>query len=160
MKKGGKRKTPQNCKSPIQRQRFITTLKSVTEKKTLKTLIRFHGANKMDNYNRGEKRKEKSKRIHRTSQNIRIMQVFLESLLSGSFPSLGVTVHLTSRGCPPTLLISGPALGAAQILMWTPVCSRLHCPQPSEPVRFLLWALSAASHISMDTESPQLILWI
>ena len=26
-----KRETPQNCKSPMQRQRFITTLKSVTE---------------------------------------------------------------------------------------------------------------------------------
>ena len=30
-KKGGKRKTPQNCKNPTQRQRFITTIKSVTE---------------------------------------------------------------------------------------------------------------------------------
>ena len=30
-KKGKKRKTPQNCKSPTQRQRFITTIKSVTE---------------------------------------------------------------------------------------------------------------------------------
>ena len=30
---------------------------------------------------------------------------------------LGVTVHLTSLGCPPTLLISGPAVGAAQILI-------------------------------------------
>ena len=27
----GKRKTPQNCKSPIQRWRFITTIESVTE---------------------------------------------------------------------------------------------------------------------------------
>ena len=30
-KKGKKRKTPQNCKSPTQRQRFITTIKSMTE---------------------------------------------------------------------------------------------------------------------------------
>ena len=44
---------------------------------------------------RGEKKK-KFKRIYRTSQNIRIINVFLESLLSESFPSLGVTVHLTS----------------------------------------------------------------
>ena len=28
---------------------------------------------------------------------------FLESLLPESFPSLGVTVYLTSLGCPPTL---------------------------------------------------------
>jgi len=39
----------------------------------------------------------------RASQNIRIRNVFLESLLSVSFPSLGVRVHLSSLGCPPTL---------------------------------------------------------
>ena len=56
---------------------------------------------KFDNYNRGGKKgKKKSKRIYRTSQNIRIINVFLESLLSRVFPSLGVTVHLTSLGCP------------------------------------------------------------
>ena len=50
----------------------------------------------------GRKKKEKkSKRFYRTSQKIRIINVFLESLLSESFPSLGVTVHLTSLGCPP-----------------------------------------------------------
>ena len=49
------------------------------------------------------KKKEKSKRIYRTSQKLRIINVFLESLLSESFPSLGLTVHLTSLGCPPTL---------------------------------------------------------
>ena len=46
-----------------------------------------------------------SKRIYRTSQNIRI-NAFLESLLSESFPLLGVTVHFTSLGCPPTLCCS------------------------------------------------------
>ena len=50
----------------------------------------------------GGKKKKKYKRIHRTSQN-RIINVFLESLLSESLPSLGVTVHLTSLGFPPTL---------------------------------------------------------
>ena len=52
------------------------------------------------------KKKKKYKRIHRTSQNLRIINVFLESLLSESFPSLGVTVHLTSLGCPPILCLS------------------------------------------------------
>jgi len=51
----------------------------------------------------GEEKGKKSKEIYRTSQNIRIINVFLESLLSESFPSLGVTVHLTCLGCPPTL---------------------------------------------------------
>jgi len=51
-----------------------------------------------------KKRKEKkSKRIYRTSQKIRIINVFLKSLLSQPFPSLGVTVHLPSLGCPLTL---------------------------------------------------------
>ena len=44
--------------------------------------------------------KKKSKRIYRTSQNIRIINVFLESLLLKSFPSLRVTVYLISLGCP------------------------------------------------------------
>jgi len=48
-------------------------------------------------------RGKKIQRIYRTSQNIGIIDVFLESLLSESFPSLGVTVHLTSQGGPPTL---------------------------------------------------------
>jgi len=51
----------------------------------------------------GEKKEKKSKRIYRTSQNIRITNAFLESLLSEPFPLLGVTVHFTSLGCPLTL---------------------------------------------------------
>ena len=31
IKKKGKKTTPQNCKSPTRRQKFITTIKSVTE---------------------------------------------------------------------------------------------------------------------------------
>ena len=48
---------------------------------------------------KGAKKREKkiSERIYRTSEDIRIIiNVFIESLL-------GVTVHLTSLGCPPTL---------------------------------------------------------
>ena len=80
----------------------MTTVKNVTEKKgkKLKSLIGFLSANKIDIYNRGGK---KSKSIYRSSQNIRIINAFLESLLLEFFPLLGVTVHLTSLGCPPTL---------------------------------------------------------
>ena len=85
------------------------TIKNVTEekekKKKLISLIGFPSANKIENYNRGgnkgEKKRKKSKRIYRTSQKIRIINV--ESLLSESFPALGITVHLTSLGCAPTL---------------------------------------------------------
>ena len=59
------------------------------KKKKLRSLIRFHNADKIDNLQQGagwgEKKKKKSKRNYRTSQNIRI-NVFLESLLLGSFP--------------------------------------------------------------------------
>ena len=90
------------------RQRFITTIKNVIEKrekKKLRSLIRLYSADKIDNYNRewGERGEKKSKRNYRTSQNIRIINVFLEPLLSESFPLMGVIVHLTSLGCPPAL---------------------------------------------------------
>ena len=121
------------------------------KKKNLKSLIRFHSANKIDNHNRWRKKAKKKKKtkrkiIYRTSQNVRIISVFLESLLSDSFPSLGITVHLTSLGCLPTL-----------DLLWeqmrfyygpTPVCSCLKCPQLSELVCFLLWELSVFFYIS------------
>ena len=83
----------------------MTTIKNLTKgkEKKLKSLIGFLNANKINNYNRGEKRGKKSKIIYRTSKKVRIISVSLESLLSESFSLLGVTVHLTSLGCPPTL---------------------------------------------------------
>ena len=42
----------------MQRQRFITMIKSVTEKK-IKSLIGFHSANKMNNYGGLGKKKKK-----------------------------------------------------------------------------------------------------
>ena len=51
----------------MERQRFITTIKNVTEKKKLKSVIRFHSDNKINNYNTGGKKrkweKEKRKKI-------------------------------------------------------------------------------------------------
>ena len=92
-------------------------------KKKFKNLIRFHSAKKLTTTTEGQKRKEKkSKGIYRTSQTIRIRNVFLEPLLSESFPLLEVAVHLTSLLCPPKLLISGPAVGATQILIWSYSC--------------------------------------
>ena len=80
------------------------------KKPKLKSLIRFHSANKITTTTEGagkgikkeKKRKKKSERNSRTSQNIRLINVSLEPLLSESFSLLGVTVHLTSLGCPPT----------------------------------------------------------
>ena len=50
----------------------------------------------MVNRNEKKKEKEKFKKNYRTSQNIRIINVFLGSQLSASFPSLGVSMHLAS----------------------------------------------------------------
>ena len=54
-----------------------------------------------------KEKKKKAKSIHKYLQKklkkIRIINVFHEALLSESFPSLGVTVYLTSLGCLPTL---------------------------------------------------------
>ena len=45
-----KRKITQNCKSPTQRQRFMTTIKNMTEEtKKLKSLTGFLSADKTDN---------------------------------------------------------------------------------------------------------------
>ena len=144
----------------MQRQRFITTIKNVTKgkKKKLKGLIRFHSANKIDNYNRGgergtKKEKKKSKRIYRTSQNIRIINVFLESLLSESFPSLGVTVHLTSRMSSNPVLISGPALGTAQILIWSYSCVFL--PPVFRAIRASVFSLVGALNDLLDILQTQ-----
>ena len=64
---------------------------------------------------RGRKTRKKSKRIYRTSQNIRMINAFLEPLLLESFPSLGVTAHLPRMPCN-TVLISRPTVGAGQTL--------------------------------------------
>ena len=117
----------------------------------LKSLIGLHNANKTDKYSGGrgvrKKRKKYSKRICRTGQNIRIINVFLESLLSESFPSLGVTVHLTSLGCLLTLLISGPAVGAAQILVWSYSCVFL--PPISTAIRTSAFSFVGALNVCL-----------
>ena len=103
----------------MERKSFIATIKNVTEKKKmLKSLIGFHSTNKINNYSRGGRKRKNEKNPKESTEQVktRIIHVFLESLLSDS-PSLGVTVHLPSLGCPPTLLISGPSVGAVQILI-------------------------------------------
>ena len=81
------------------------TVKKQRKNKKLKMLISASETKIVPKYDRGGKEgKKRSKRIYRTSQSIRIINVFFfESLLSEFFPLLGVTVHLTSLGCPPTL---------------------------------------------------------
>ena len=98
---------------------------------------------------RVKKKKKKSRRIYRTSQSIRIINVLLESLLSESFPLLAVTMHLSSLGCPPTLCWSLDLLwGQVRVQSGpTPECSCLQGPRLSGPAHFLLWELSVAFYI-------------
>ena len=114
--------------------------------KNPQNLIRFHSANKINKYNKGarkKKKEKKSKRIYRTSQIIRIISVFLKSLLSG-------ILSLAWSHSPPhlprmpshTVLISGPAVGAAQILIWFYSCVFL--PSMSTAIRTSVFSFVGA----------------
>ena len=95
-----------------------------------------------------ERKRKKSRRIYRASQNIKIIHVFLESLIS--------VLSLAGSHSPPhlprmpskTVLISGSDLGAAQSLIWS--YSYVFLPRmftASELVCFLLWELSMSFYI-------------
>ena len=78
--------------------------KKINSKGKLDFIVPIQLKNTTEEWKGGKKRiKKKSKRTCRTRQNVKIIDVFHVSLLSESFPSLGVTVHLTSLGGPPTL---------------------------------------------------------
>ena len=102
---------------------------------------------------------QESKRIYRTSQKIRIINVFPESLLSESFPSLGVTVHLTSPGCPPALCWSLDLPGgAAQILTWS--CSCVLLPPVATAIRASAFSfVGALSGLLYIPQTQSLLSW-
>ena len=137
----------------MQKQRFITTIKSVIERKKLKSLISFHSVNKTDNYNRGgvkEGKKRKRKNIqknHRASQN-RVTNVFLELLLSGSHSP----PHLP-RMASNTVLVSGPAVGAARILIWSYSCMLL--PPMSTAIRTSMFSFVGALNVLLSIPQTQ-----
>ena len=123
--------------------------KNVTEeilKTLLKSFIWFHSANKIDNYNRGVRagrKREKSRKIYRAGQKRRTIHVYLEPLLPESFPSPGITIHLSSLGYHSSLCWSVDLL-CGQLTIEsgsTPVCSYLQYPHVSELVPFLLLLL-------------------
>ena len=90
-------------------------------KKKLKSLIKFHSANKIDDYNRGGKKKEK--KIQKNLQN-------KSKHKNNKCFSWVIAVSLDGSHSPPhlprmpsnTVLVSGPAVGAAQILIWSYSC--------------------------------------
>ena len=74
---------------------------------------------------------------------------FLSHCCQESLPSLGVTAHPTSLGCPPTPCWSLDLLWG-QLRFYsgpTPVCSCLQCPQLLELVVFLMRELPVSFYI-------------
>ena len=73
---------------------------------------------------------------------------FLSHCYQSPFPCLESEPPHLPRMPSKTVLISGPAVEANQILIWPYSCvSCLQCPQLSELVSFLLWELSMAFYI-------------
>ena len=102
---------------------------------------------------RKRKRKKTSKRIYRVSQNI--INVFLESLLSESFPSLGLTVHLSSLGALQHRAGLWVCCGAAQVLTWS--CPSVLLPPVAPAVRtgvFLWWERPAPVRLPQTQRLP------
>ena len=102
----------------------------------------------------GKKRKKKIQKNLLSMSKHKNNKCFSESLLSESFPMLGVTAHLTSLGGPPTLCWFLDLL-CGQLRVYSgpcPVCSCLQCPQLSELVLFLLWELSVAFIYSIHSK--------
>ena len=119
------------------------------EKKNLRSLIRFHSANKINNYNRGGGgRKKIQKNLQSKSKHMNnkcfpwVTGLRVLSLACSHSPS-----HLPSMPSS-TVLISGLAVEEAQILIWSYSCVFLPpIPQLSGLVFFLLWEFSMIFYI-------------
>ena len=98
---------------------------------------------------KGKKKRQKIQNILHNNQNLIILNIFPESLLSGSFPLLQVTVtsppQVTLQNCAGLWICCGEQLRFQSGS--TPVYSWLQCPQLSELVCFLLWELSISFYI-------------
>ena len=101
----------------------------------------------------GGRERKKEKRNYRTRQSIRIAEFVCLfvclPLLSRSFPSLGVTVHLISLGCPPHCAHLWTCCGGSSdsnlVLLLCVLASNVS--QLWELVGFLLWEFSMSFYI-------------
>ena len=120
----------------------------MTEEKKLKSLIRFHSANKIDNYNGEVGGKKIQKNLQNKSKH--------KNNKCFSWLTAVRILSLTGSHSPPHLprmpsntgLISGSAVGAAQILIWSYTCVFL--PPMSTAMKtshFVLWVLSMSFYI-------------
>ena len=130
----------------------MATIKNVMEGgKKLKSLIRFHSVNKIDNYNRagGKKGKQEKKKIQKNLER--------KSKHKNNKCFFGVTtvrfLSLAGSHSPPhlpripfnTMLISGPAAGVSQILVWSFSCVFL--PPMSTAIRISAFSFVEALNV-------------
>ena len=120
------------------------TIKNLTERKKekLKSLIGFLSTNKINNYSGGREGGEIQKNLHNKSKNKN----------NKCFSSVTAVRVLSCAGnhSPPylprmpsnTVLVSGPAVGAAQILMWS--CSCVFLPPVSIAIRVSVFSFGGA----------------
>ena len=115
----------------------------------LKSLIGFHSANKIDNYSRGGRKRKNEKNPKESTEQVKtIINVFLESLLSESFPLLGVmSTSLPQEALQHCAYLWTCCGGSSDSNLVQLMCSCLQCLQLSELVHFLLWELSMTFYI-------------
>ena len=103
------------------------------KEKRLKCLVRLHSANKMDSYSKGGRKEKKIQKNLQNKSKHRNIKCFswVTAVRVLSLAGCCSPPHLPRM--PPTLLISGPAVGAAQILIWSYPCGFL--PPMSTAIR-------------------------
>ena len=122
----------------------------------LKSLIRFHSANKINNYNGGGERKKIQKSLQNNSkhQNNKCLS-WVTAVRVLSLAGTHSPRHLP-RMPSNTVLVSGPAVGAAQTLIWSYSCVFL--PPMSTAVRTsafsFVGALDCLLHIPQTHSLP------
>ena len=138
-----------NVEAEVYNKKKCDWEKKKNKKKKRKSLIRFHSANKIDNYNRGGGKKGKkiqknlqNKSKHKNNKCFSWVTAvrFLSLAGSHSLP------HLPRM--PSNTADLWTCCGGSSDSNWVLVlCSCLQCPQLSELVCFLLWELSMTFYI-------------
>jgi len=98
-------------------------------KRKLKSLIGFLGANKIDKYNRGRWGERKEKRNEKIQKNLQNKSKYKNNKCFYWVTAVRVLSHAGNHSQPylprrpsNTVLVSGPAVQAAQVLIWPYSC--------------------------------------
>ena len=129
------------------------------KKKKLKSLIGFHSANKINNYNREGRKREKRKKSNNLKNKSKHKNNKCFSWVTTVSPFAGShsPPHLP-RMPSNTVLISGPAVGAAQTLIWS--YSPVFLPPMSTAIRTSMFSsVGALSDLLYTPQSQSLPSW-